>query len=201
VWDLVLGGAHFEAMSVQPADVTDTALGAAGILLSAMALNAQLALAAWLRVRTGATIYFDPQEDYVAGNQSALLKAVRACDVFLPSEVEAAALTGAADPADAAQAFLRLGPEVVVIKRAEAGCVIATRDQPVPVAIPVDAVAPVDSTGAGDAFCGAFAVEHLRSGDVHAAVAAGADAARIAVGGPGASGLLTAVAATTGARP
>jgi sugar/nucleoside kinase (ribokinase family) len=200
VWDLVLGEEHFEALSVQPTDVTDAVLGAPGVLLSAMALDAQLRLAAWLRARTAATIYFDPQEDYIAGNQAALLDAVRACDVFLPSEVEAAALAGSSEPAVATAAFLRLGPRVVVIKRAAAGCLVATTEQPEPVVIPTDAVEPVDSTGAGDAFCGAFAAEHLRSGDVYAAAAAGAAAARIAVDAPGVSGLLTAVAAASGVR-
>src|SRR6185312_7511288 len=57
VWDLVLGDAHFEALSVHPADVPDAALAAEGVLLSAMALHAQLELAAWLRPRTKATIY------------------------------------------------------------------------------------------------------------------------------------------------
>src|SRR6478609_11238292 len=33
VWDLVLGDAHFEALSVHPADVADGTLTAAGILL------------------------------------------------------------------------------------------------------------------------------------------------------------------------
>jgi sugar/nucleoside kinase (ribokinase family) len=200
VWDLVLGEEHFDTLSVQPTDVTDAVLGAPGVLLSAMALDAQLRLAAWLRVRTAATIYFDPQEDYIAGNEAALLDAVRVCDVFLPSEVEAAALGGSSEPAVAAAAFLRLGPRVVVIKRAAAGCLVATREQPEPVVIPTGAVDPVDSTGAGDAFCGAFATEHLRSGDVHAAVGAGAAAARIAVGAPGVSGLLAAVAAAGGVR-
>ncbi|MGH3641887.1 MAG: carbohydrate kinase family protein [Mycobacterium sp.] len=200
VWDLVLGEEHFDTLSVQPTDVTDAVLGAPGVLLSAMARDAQLRLAPWLRAHTAATIYFDPQEDYIAGNQAALLDAVRACDVFLPSEVEAAALAGGSEPAVAAAAFLRLGPRVVVIKRAAAGCVVATREQPEPVVIPTDPVDPVDSTGAGDAFCGAFATEHLRSGDVHAAVGAGAAAARIAVGTPGVSGLLAAVAAAGGVR-
>jgi sugar/nucleoside kinase (ribokinase family) len=185
---------------VHPEDVTADVLDAPGVLLSAMALNAQLTLSKWLRTRTTATIYFDPQEDYIAGNEAALLDAVAACDVFLPSEVEAAALTGGAEPAAAAAAFLRLGPRVVVIKRASAGCLVATREHPDPVAIPTEAVDPVDSTGAGDAFCGAFAAEHLRTGDVHGAVAAGATAARIAVGGSGPSALLAAVTATSGAR-
>ena len=193
-WDLVRGEAHFEAMSVHPADVTADALHAPGVLLSAMALHAQLALAAWLRPRTAATIYFDPQEDYVVGHEALLLDAVRACDVFLPSEVEAVALSGENEPAAAAAAFLALGPQVVVIKRAAAGCVVATREHPDAVVIPADVVTPVDSTGAGDAFCGAFAAEHLRSGDAYAAAEAAAAIARIAVGSPGVSGLLDAVA-------
>jgi ribokinase len=193
VWDLVLGEVHFEELAVHPADVSDAVLTAPGVLVSAMALHAQLELAAWLRDRTTATIYFDPQEDYIAGNETALRDAVRACDVFLPSEIEAAALAGTSDLREAAAAFLELGPRVVVIKRAAAGCLVATRQHPEPTVLPTDVIEPVDSTGAGDAFCGAFAAEHLRNGDAYAAAEAGARAARIAVGGPGIDGLLAAV--------
>lgn len=192
-WELVLGEEHFEALSVQPADVPDDALGAEGVLLSAMGLHAQLDLAAWLRPRTAATIYFDPQEDYIAGNEPALLAAVAACDVFLPSEVEALALAGTDDLMTAIQRFLAAGPEVVVVKRAEAGCLVATRELREPVVVPADAVNAVDSTGAGDAFCGAFAAEHLRSRDAVAAARAGSAAARVAVGGSGIGALLDAV--------
>jgi ribokinase len=87
---------------------------------------------------------------------------------------------------------------VVVVKRAEAGCLVATRERPEPVVVPTDVVTPVDSTGAGDAFCGAFAVEYLRSGDAHAAARVGAATARIAVSGPGVSALLAAVDASSG---
>lgn len=194
VWDLVLGEAHFEALSVQPADVTAETLAADGILLSAMGLHAQLELAAWLRPRTAAAIYFDPQEDYIAGNESALLAAVAACDVFLPSEVEALALAGTEDVVTAIERFLAAGPAAVVVKRAEAGCLVATREAPTPVVVAADIVTPVDSTGAGDAFCGAFAAEHLRSRDVVAAARAGSAAARVAVSGNGIDALLDAVA-------
>ena len=123
---------------------------------------------------------------------------VRACDVFLPSEIEATALAGTADLAVAAAAFLDLGPRAVVVKRAEAGCLVVTRERPEPVVVPTDVVTPVDSTGAGDAFCGAFAVEYLRSGDAHLAARIGAATARIAVGGPGVSALLAAVETSSG---
>ena len=199
VWELVRGEEHFEALSVCPADVPAEALTAAGVLLSAMALRPQLELAAWLRSRTSATIFFDPQEDYVAGHEAALTDAVRACDVFLPSEIEATALAGTADLEVAAATFLALGLRAVVVKRAEAGCLVATRERPEPVVVPTDVVTPVDSTGAGDAFCGGFAVEYLRSGDAHAAARIGAATASIAVSGPGVSALLAAVDASSGA--
>lgn len=198
VWDLVLGDAHFEELSVHPADVSDAVLAAPGLLLCGMALHAQLELAAWLRARTPATVYFDPQEDYIAGHEAALLDAVRACDIFLPSEIEAIALAGTAELNAAAATFLGLGPQVVVIKLAAAGCLVATSERPEPTVVSADVVEPVDSTGAGDAFCGAFAAEHLRSGDPYAAAAAGAAAARIAVGAPGIGGLLAAVTNSAG---
>jgi ribokinase len=163
-----------------------------------MALGAQLELAGWLRSRTSATIYFDPQEDYVSGHEVELLDAVRGCDVFLPSEVEAAALARDSDLHAAAGTFLGLGPRVVVIKLAAAGCLVATRENPRPRLLPTVTVEPVDSTGAGDAFCGAFATEHLRSGDADAAAIVGASVARIAVTASGVSGLLAA--ATNGVR-
>jgi len=200
VWDLVRGEEHFEALSVFPSDVPPHALTAAGVLLSAMALRPQLDVAAWLRPRTAATIFFDPQEDYVAGHEAELGAAVAACDVFLPSEIEAAALAGTADLVAAAATFLQLGPRAVVVKRAEAGCLVATRERPEPVVVPAETVTPVDSTGAGDAFCGAFAVEYLRSGDAVGAARVAAAVARLAVSGPGVSALLAAADSSSGVR-
>jgi ribokinase len=194
-WSLVLGEDHFESLSVHAADFPAKLLGASGVLLSAMGLQAQLELAAWLRPRTAARIYFDPQEDYIAGNEADVLEAVAACDVFLPSEVEALALAGTADLGAAISRFLATGPSVVVVKRAEQGCLVATQEEPEPVIVHVDPVEPVDSTGAGDAFCGAFAAEHLRSRDPVAAARAGSAAARVAVGGNGIAALLKAVGA------
>jgi sugar/nucleoside kinase (ribokinase family) len=191
-WELVLGEQHFDELSVHPADVTDDALQAQGILVSGMALPAQLTLAGWLREHTSALIFFDPQEDYIAGNEAALCAAVRECDVFLPSEVEAAALAGTTDLKAAARFLLDLGPHTVVIKRAEAGCLVAVRDT-APIELAADVIDPVDSTGAGDAFCGAFAAQYLNSADACAAAHAGMAAARIAVGANGIDGLLAAV--------
>jgi ribokinase len=193
VWDLLSGEDAFDVMSVHPEDVAPEALAVDGVLVSAMSLRSQLALGPWLRDRTadaGTTVYLDLQEDYVLGNEAALLALLPTCDVFLPSEVEAVALAGTADLAEAAARFRRAGADVVVVKTAERGCVVATAHGTV--VVPTVAVRPVDSTGAGDAFCGAFAAAHVAGAEPVEAARAGADAARVAIGGHGVSALLAA---------
>lgn len=195
-WDLLSGDDAFDVMSVFPEDVAPEALDVDGVLVSAMSLRSQLALGPWLRERTrlprsdrdGATVYLDLQEDYVAGNESALLALLPTCDVFLPSEVEAVALAGTADLALAAARFRDAGADVVVVKTAERGCVVATADGTV--VVPTDPVDPVDSTGAGDAFCGAFAAAHVAGATPVDAARHGAEAARVAIDGHGVAALL-----------
>lgn len=212
-WDLLDGEAAFDAMSVYPADVGADALTASGVLVSAMSLGAQLALGPWLRERTEATVLLDLQEDYVLGHEDELLALLATCDVFLPSEVEAVRLAGTTDLEAAARRFLEAGPDVVVVKTAERGCLVATAGGVT--RVPTDAVEPVDSTGAGDAFCGAFAAATVRGAEPVEAARAGASAARVAIGAHGVAGLLadteptragaatttaaTTTAATTGA--
>lgn len=193
IWDLIHGKEHFEQLSVHPGDVPAWALAGDGVLMSAMGLRAQLALASWWRPRSRATVYFDPQEDYIAGNEGALMQAVATCDVFLPSEVEALALARTGDLSEAIERFLAAGPHTVVVKRAAAGALVATRERPDPVVVAAQVAQAVDATGAGDTFCGAFVAEHLRSRDALAAARAGAGAARVAVGGHGIAALLAAV--------
>lgn len=81
--------------------------------------------------------------------------------VLVVNEVEASSLTGltVTSPADAepaARALLARGPQAVVVTLGSAGAWVASNDvaQHVP-AFPVEAV---DSTAAGDIFCGAMAV-------------------------------------------
>jgi ribokinase len=197
-WDLVTGAEHFDAMSVHPADVGAAALAATGVLLSGMGLTPQLALLPWWREHSDAVRYLDLQEDYLRGNEPALRALVTASDVFLPSEVEAVALAGTADPALAATRLRALGPGVVVVKLAERGCLVATGDRDGVTAVPaapLDARGPVDPTGAGDAFCGAFAAAHLAGAEPVEAARAAAATAALAVASPGWGGLLHAAGA------
>ncbi|MBA8792991.1 ribokinase [Friedmanniella endophytica] len=200
-WTLVHGEEHFAALSPTPDELAAVAADADGVLLSGMALDPQLALAAAAPTLTDAPVYFDPQEDYLAGHEPELRDAVARCDVFLPSEVEAVALAGTNDLRAAVRSFLALGPGVVVVKRAGAGCLVATTDRPDPVSVAAEPVEAVDATGAGDAFCGAFAVAHLRTGDPLAAARTAVRVAATAVRGAGVTPLLEAVRALGSDRP
>ncbi|MFD0304855.1 carbohydrate kinase family protein [Streptomyces sp. NPDC127119] len=75
-------------------------------------------------------------------------------DVLLPSRDEARLLTGLPDTADAAAKLSRHFP-LVVVKQGDAGALVA-RSGTVRARVPARAATPVDTTGAGDAFTGAF---------------------------------------------
>lgn len=80
-------------------------------------------------------------------------------DWLTPNESEAATLLGVkelGDPLAAAKSLKALGPRGVVLKLGGAGAILLEDD--VPALIPAHKVQAVDTTAAGDAFNGAFAV-------------------------------------------
>ncbi len=86
-------------------------------------------------------------------------------DLFLPSYEDATALTDLESPEAIANFYLDMGPGVVVLKLGSEGALLATRSEDGTTnklqrlsAYPVD---PVDMTGAGDTFDGAFVVSWL----------------------------------------
>jgi sugar/nucleoside kinase (ribokinase family) len=77
------------------------------------------------------------------------------CDYFLPSEAEAAMLSGVTEPEAMAALFVARGARNVIIKLGDRGCLLRTEDGVIEhVATPV--VLAVDTTGAGDAFVAGF---------------------------------------------
>ena len=88
------------------------------------------------------------------------------------NEAEAAALTGTADYREAAAALRALGAANVVIKRGAHGCAMALGRAAI-VEAPAHTVKVIDTTGAGDCFCGGFIAALMRELDP-------ADAARVA---------------------
>lgn len=107
---------------------------------------------------------------------------LRGADYFIPNESEAHTITGmtvetAEDAKKCAQFLLGKGMRCVVITLGQRGCLLAGTDSEE--LIPPFQVKPVDSTGAGDAFIGSFAVflgegmpekEALRRANLYAAL-------------------------------
>ena len=89
------------------------------------------------------------------------LKKIRSVDYFIPNETEAEAITGkpvsSVDEAKAcAEYLLEQGLTRVILTLGERGALLASRDGME--LVPPFPVKAVDSTGAGDAFIGSFAV-------------------------------------------
>lgn len=88
-------------------------------------------------------------------------------DVVLPSLEDATVLTESEDPAEIVRRYLELGLEVVVLKLGEEGALLGAKassrntDEYSILKFPPFRVEPVDMSGAGDAFDGAFLVGWL----------------------------------------
>ncbi|MET9257119.1 sugar kinase [Streptomyces sp. NPDC003717] len=100
-------------------------------------------------------------------------------DLLLPSRDEACLLTGRSRAADAAAELSRRVPLVVATHGAR-GALVA-RSGAVTARVPAPAVSPLDSTGAGDAFTGAFLAALIAGAEPSAAAVAGCRAGAEAV--------------------
>ncbi|CAL9618113.1 carbohydrate kinase family protein [Streptomyces sp. enrichment culture] len=104
---------------------------------------------------------------------------VEGVDVLLPSRDEACLLTGLPDPADAAAKLSRHVP-LVIVKQGAEGALVA-RSGAVSARVAAVPASPRDSTGAGDAFTGAFLAALLTGAEARDAAAAGCRAGARAV--------------------
>ncbi|MFJ4833914.1 carbohydrate kinase family protein [Streptomyces sp. NPDC088747] len=100
-------------------------------------------------------------------------------DILLPSRDEACLLTGLPDPADAAAKLSRHVP-LVVAKQGGDGALVA-RGGAVHARVPASRATPRDTTGAGDAFTGAFLAALLRGAEPEEAAVDGCVAGAMAV--------------------
>lgn len=100
------------------------------------------------------------------------------CDIVVPNEHELD-LVGGADH------LLAHGVRAVVVTRGASGVTVVEAEDRTGWAVPAFHVEPVDTTGAGDAFCGALAARLAAGDDLRAAVrfAAGAGALATTVSG------------------
>ncbi|MER6461825.1 carbohydrate kinase family protein [Streptomyces sp. NPDC001288] len=175
------------SLRLEPADWSDGLLdGVARLHLSGYLLFSErsraLAAVALASARArGVPVSLDPAS---AGFLATLgverfLTLVEGVDVLLPSRDEACLLTGLADPADAAAALSRRVP-LVVVKAGADGALLAEAGG-VPMRVPAEPATPRDTTGAGDAFTGAFLAALVAGADPGRAAALGCRAGARAV--------------------
>ncbi len=185
-WTLYSSPADFHTLSPVPGDIPPSFLHAEAFLIAAMSLEAQEALIPWLRAHTQGVVALDLQEDYINGNEDRLCALIRLVDIFLPSEDEVRQLFGHEDWLVAARESTALGPRIAVIKRGAAGSLVYNRESRKVLEIPPFPGPVVDTTGAGDAYCGGFLARHLQNPrDLARAARAGAISASFAIAGFG----------------
>lgn len=179
------------SLRLAPEDWSDTLLdGVARLHLSGYLLFSEpsralvsVALAA-ARAR-GVPVSLDPASAgfLVALGVDRFLSLVEGVDLLLPSRDEACLLTGLPDAADAAAKLSRHIP-LVVAKQGAEGALVA-RSGTVVARVPAVPATPRDTTGAGDAFTGAFLAALLMGATPEDAAAEGCRAGASAVEGIG----------------
>ncbi len=178
-WVMLSNGGDFFELSPRMSDIPEDYLAARAFLVLAMDLAAQEALAPALRER--GTLALDPQEEYIPGNEQRILDLLKHVDIFMPSQEEVFLLLGHRDFAKACRQFAGYGPSAVVIKLGQEGCLIYDARLDSFHRIPIYPANTLDTTGAGDTFCGGFMAMYVRSGDLVRAGLAGAVSASFAV--------------------
>jgi 2-dehydro-3-deoxygluconokinase len=157
-----------QAISPQAADFVFAALRAAKEAGKLVSYDTNLRLRLWPIDRARAVIH----------------AAAAMADILKTSSDDAYELTGEKDPNKIADFYLGLGPKIVIVTMGPDGALVATAEKRM--VIPAIRVKPVDATGAGDTFDGAFLTEYLRSADPFAAARYANAAAGLATEGYGA---------------
>ncbi|MFJ3444502.1 carbohydrate kinase family protein [Streptomyces sp. NPDC086081] len=175
------------SLRLEPADWSDTLLDGvarlhlSGYLLFAASSSALATVALEAARARGVPVSLDPASAGFLEQLGAerFLELVEGVDVLLPSRDEARLLTGVADAADAAAVLSRRVP-LVVAKQGCEGALVARAGR-VCARVPAVPAKPRDTTGAGDAFTGAFLAALLAGADPEAAAAEGCRAGARAV--------------------
>ena len=180
---LVVPGANGE---LRPADVDVESVPRARVLLLQLEVPMETVRAAAAAAR--GTVVLNP-----APAQPLPADLLAAVDVLVPNEHELAELAGVADgeraPAELAELARSVASGSVVVTLGARGALVVPAGGPVLLQAPPE-VTPVDTTGAGDCFCGALAQALSRGEELAAAVRYAVTAAALSTTGPGARGAL-----------
>lgn len=185
-WTLLSNPDNFFPLSPAPADIPKQFFNSKAFLILAMDMKAQSNLAAYLASRN-ALVALDPQEDYIPGNEQKLLDILQYVDIFMPSLAEVELLLKTNDVEHAAERLAAYGPKIIVIKLGTNGSLIYSAADHQFIRIPMLATDTIDTTGAGDSYCGGFMTVYAQEKNFIKAGLAGAVSASFAVEGFGLS--------------
>jgi len=133
---------------------------AAQVLLMQLEVPLECVLAAArLARRAGVKVILNPAPAPESGTLPPDLLSL--VDIFIPNQSEASLLTGLditnqTEAIAAGQLLLELGPQNIIVTLGEMGALLLEREKP-PQLVPSYPVVALDTTAAGDAFCGALA--------------------------------------------
>ena len=153
--------AHLESQSPTATDIPAEWLPAGAVHLAPQVLARHEESLRILASRAD-FVSVDPSPHYSAGRSvEALARALAPATALLPSEREVAHLVGEDGWAGLAGRLTAAGFPEVVVKRGAAGAILCERGSR-PMRVPARQVEVRDPTGAGDAFCGAYAACRLQ---------------------------------------
>jgi len=171
---------------VTAADVADAAGAVAGAAVVLLQLEVPVeAVTAAADTATG-TVILNPAPAPTEP-ESLPVKLLDRVDVLVPNTIELAQLTGidpSGNASELAAAARGLGVDIVVVTRGSAGGLIVTSDDFM--VVPAPTITPVDTTGAGDSFCGALAAALAGGNSILEATERAVHAGAIAATRPGA---------------
>lgn len=142
---------ELNVLAEKPA-VPDSYRGCEWVFLANMGPDTQLEM---LEDLQGGKVFADTMNLWIDTQRDTLLELIGRIDGLILNDGEARALTGEANLIRAGDALLKLGPQVVVVKKGEHGAFLFERGFHFALpAYPTTQV--VDPTGAGDSFAGGF---------------------------------------------
>jgi ribokinase len=168
----------------------DAIQGAGWVHVAAMPIDVQDAVIS--RCRADRVPYsLDPHDEYIAGHEQRLGELI-ADSIFMPSRLELDLLFPdlSTEPTPhvmarlAANRLLAMGARAVAIKLGADGSFVAGASHEA--AVPAVPIPAVDSTGAGDAFCGGFLAGYLRTRSLLLGAVCGSVSAAQVIKGAGA---------------
>jgi ribokinase len=157
-------------------DAAATLISAAKLVVGQLEIPPEATLRAFQIARAGGVttlLNAAPAPELI---DAALLAAT---DILVVNEIEGRMLSGHDHPAAIGETLLGKVGKAVVITLGADGALLFEHHRP-PHGLPAHPVAAVDTTGAGDAFTGAFAARWVTTGEARAALAWGVAAGSIA---------------------